>query len=113
MSKIAYCGLDCEKCPAYIVTQENNPEKVNELAKQWSEEYKSVITPKDILCDGCTAGTGRVNGHWYECEIRQCGQDKAVEHCAQCSGFACEKLITFLEQVPEAKENLTKLRKPK
>jgi len=111
MSKIAYCGLDCEKCQAYLITQENNPEKLNELAKQWSEEFKSVITPQDILCDGCTIGTGRVNAHWHECEIRQCAQQKSQPHCAACADYGCKTITAFEAVASEAKENLAKLRK--
>jgi len=110
MSLFGYCGLDCEKCPAYLVTKENNREKLEQVAKEWSKEYKSDIKPEDVICDGCTTGTGRVNAHRHECEIRQCAQEKKQPHCAACAEYGCKTITDFEAVAPEAKENLAKLR---
>ena len=34
---IAYCGLDCEKCDAYIVTINDDQELREKTAKLWAE----------------------------------------------------------------------------
>ena len=34
---IAYCGLDCEKCNAYIATINDNQELRKKTAKLWAE----------------------------------------------------------------------------
>ena len=50
---IAYCGLLCSECGAYIATLNDDNKKRKEVAKQWSEEYGGDITPEDINCVGC------------------------------------------------------------
>ena len=50
---IAYCGLNCSKCEAYIATQENDDQKREETAQIWSKLYMVEINPDQINCDGC------------------------------------------------------------
>ena len=50
---IAYCGLDCEKCEAYIATKNNDNALREKVAKEWSELNGVDITPEMINCDGC------------------------------------------------------------
>ena len=40
---IAYCGLDCEKCDAYIATINDNQELRKKTAKLWAELNLSLI----------------------------------------------------------------------
>jgi len=40
-SIIAFCGLDCSQCEAYIVTQADDEEGKIKLAEKWSIEYDS------------------------------------------------------------------------
>jgi len=108
---IAYCGICCSDCPAFIATVRNDNNERKKIAEQWSKEYKSEIKPEDINCDGCVSATNRHIGHWDECEIRKCGQEKSLKNCAHCDDFDCKKLNKFLEMVPEAKTNLEDIRK--
>ena len=79
---IAYCGLDCAECPAYIHTQANDMVELTKLAVQWSEQFKADITPEDCLCDGCTS-EGRLGGYCGECPVRASAIERGVENCAQ------------------------------
>jgi hypothetical protein len=107
MSKLAYCGLDCEACQAYIVTQNNDTEGKKKLAEEWSKTYSADIKEENINCDGCTAGTGRVIDNWRDCEIRKCAQEtKKVTTCAYCRDYPCGTLSKFIDAVPDAKVNL-------
>ncbi|HOI25521.1 MAG TPA: DUF3795 domain-containing protein [Caldisericia bacterium] len=106
MSKISYCGLDCEICPAFIATRDGNADLLEETAQRWSELYHCTMTPKDVLCGGCTSGSGIVNCHWHECEIRICAEDKKVENCGKCEKYSCETIQALTDLVPEAKEKL-------
>jgi hypothetical protein len=107
---IAYCGLTCSECPAFIATQNDDPEELRRVAEMWSKEYQSDITPDDVICDGCLAGHTRYCSHCSECEIRACAIARGIANCAYCDGYACENLTGFFELVPPAKEKLESIR---
>ena len=50
---IGCCGLDCEKCGAYIATVNNDDEMRKQTAKLWSEWNNTEIPPEAINCTGC------------------------------------------------------------
>jgi hypothetical protein len=107
---VAFCGLVCTDCDAFIATQENNDVKRKEVAEAWSKEFGGEIKPEEINCDGCLTKEGRHINHWNVCEIRKCGMEKGVENCAYCNDYNCQKLTVFLENSPEAKETLEEIR---
>jgi hypothetical protein len=111
MSKmIAYCGIVCTDCEAFIVTQQNDNAKRKELAASWSKRYGHEFKPEDINCDGCLSLDGRHIGYCNVCEIRKCGMEKEVENCAYCIDYKCEKLEKFHEQAPKAKAKMEEIR---
>ena len=107
---ISYCGLDCSGCPAYIATMNDDDAMRKKTAEQWSKDYGADIKPEHVNCVGCIVTDGRHIGHWDECEMRKCGQEKGVKNCAYCDEFACEKLAKFFEAVPNAKATLESIR---
>lgn len=108
---VAYCGIPCSDCPAYIATRKNDDALRRETAKKWSEMFKADIKPQDINCDGCPTDSERIFNHCRVCEIRKCGREKKVKNCAYCPEYPCQKLSAFLAQVPEAKATLEEIRK--
>ena len=108
---IAYCGLMCTECPAYIATRDDNDDLRRKTAEDWSEEFKAEIKPEDINCDGCIVTGGRHFAHCGMCEIRKCGIERAIENCAHCPDYACDKLTGFFEVVPAARTRLDGIRK--
>ena len=84
---IAYCGLDCSKCDAYIATTEDSKAKREETAQKWSKMYRFEITPEKINCDGCQSN-GAKFFHCENCDIRQCCISMAVDHCAACENYS-------------------------
>jgi len=107
---IAFCGLDCHQCGAFLATRKNNDAKRREVAELWSKEFGADIQPQDINCDGCLSEGGILFHHCEVCEIRNCGKDKAIQNCAYCAEYACDKLENFFSMVPEAKTNLDRIR---
>jgi hypothetical protein len=107
---IAFCGLDCAECPALLATKNNDDKKREETAKLWSKIYRADIKAKDIDCEGCVSGSGRLFGHCRVCEIRKCGLEKTVLNCAHCDKYVCDKLSEFFKLAPEAGQKLDELR---
>lgn len=107
---IAFCGLSCHKCGAYLATKFNDNEKRKQVAGQWSKEYNANIKPEDINCEGCLSRSENVFNHCKVCEIRKCGIEKNIINCSACNDYACEKLVKFFEFVPDAKKQLDNIR---
>lgn len=108
---IAFCGLNCGKCLAFIATQKDDDNERVKVAELWSKQFNADIKPEDINCEGCLSETGRLFTHCKVCEIRKCGLERHVENCAYCGDYACEKLSKFIDVVPEAKLTLEEIRK--
>ena len=95
---IAYCGIICSECDAFIATQNDDDAKRKEVAALWTKESNVNVKPEDINCDGCLATTDRLWGYCHTCEIRKCGQEKGVENCAYCDEYPCYKLEKFFQR---------------
>ena len=52
---IAYCGLDCEKCDAYLATLHDDQALREKTAALWTRLNGVPITPEMINCQGCRA----------------------------------------------------------
>lgn len=109
---IAFCGIVCTDCRAFIATQTNDRRLKEEVAKAWSTE-KETLKPEDIDCDGCLTTGRRLLGFCSTCEVRRCGGEKSVVNCAYCREYPCAKLTTLWKSVTESKPEATleKIRK--
>lgn len=107
---IAYCGLNCFECLAYIATMKNDDTERAKVAELWSKEFNADIKPEDINCMGCISTTGPVFSYCNVCEIRKCGLEKKVLNCAYCDEYSCKKLNKFFEMTPSAKTTLDEIR---
>jgi len=107
---IAYCGLSCSACPAFVATKNGDRDALAKLALDWSREFKSTLTADDCLCDGCSSTSGRHIGYCKECKIRACATEQDAVNCAHCDDYACEKLKAFHSNAPQAKANLERIR---
>ncbi len=110
---IAFCGLNCAACEAYLATQANDEAAKERVAVKWRQEHNHpAITAAYVTCDGCTTLDGREGGHCLECDIRACGIEHQVANCAHCAGYStCEKLARFFGFVPDAKARLDEIRR--
>jgi hypothetical protein len=102
---IAFCGLICSECPAYLATQNDDDIQRKKTAEMWSKEFNANISPEEINCDGCISDE-RVFKHCNVCEIRLCGRERGILNCGFCNEYACGKLIDFFKAVPDAKKVL-------
>ncbi len=108
---LAMCGLDCAACPAFIARKTDDQALRVKTAAEWSKQFNVALKPEDINCVGCLKVKGVHIGHCAECEIRKCGLARKVANCALCDDYPCEKIATFIANVPPAKANLEEVRR--
>ncbi|GAB4442806.1 MAG: hypothetical protein Kow00120_11850 [Anaerolineae bacterium] len=107
---IAYCGLVCSECPAFIATQKDDMAALAQLAETWSQEYGAPFTAAACICDGCP-GDGRKVGYCDECGVRACAVARGVVNCAHCPDYGCETLNGFLAHAEQARATLEAIRR--
>ncbi|MGB3480002.1 MAG: DUF3795 domain-containing protein [bacterium] len=100
MEKLAYCGNDCNFCPRYIGTENNNTDELESSAEIW---YKvgwrdRILTPDEMKCSGCSSAK--------ECRyrIKECCAEKNIDNCGYCEEYACKKLKNTFKKTKEYKE---------
>jgi hypothetical protein len=108
---IAYCGLDCEKCEAFIATQKNDDALRAQVAAKWAKDYGAPIKPEHINCTGCLSTGPKTYYCDQLCEVRKCAVKKSVGTCADCPEYACAQLDEILRRAPQAKQALDGLRR--
>ena len=68
-------------------------------------EKASYLGGAVYYCPNCQKGA-----HCYDCEIRACGMTVGVVNCAHCPDYACSKLESFFNFVPDARLVLDEIR---
>ena len=108
-NRIAFCGLNCEECDAYIATANDDQKLREKTAKLWSELNQTVILPEQISCEGCRNDGIKTFFCGNICAIRKCALEKNVKTCADCTGYeSCKILETITANNPGALDNLKK-----
>lgn len=104
---IGYCGLDCERCDAYLATIHDDQALREKTAKLWSELNQAPILPEHINCEGCRGNGAKTVFCESLCAIRKCAMEKGLSTCGGCSNFdACLTMQAFASQNPTVLENL-------
>jgi hypothetical protein len=94
---IAFCGVSCGVCPAYVATRAGDADALEQVLVEWQAYFHaSNLVVADILCDGCQARGGRLNGYCQYCAIRSCALERGVSTCAECDEYACAQLERLL-----------------
>ena len=104
---IAFCGLNCAKCDAFIATKNNDNALREKTAKLWSELNQIEILPEQINCEGCRCDGKKTVFCDKLCQIRQCAMKKGFETCGDCSELDnCKTVAMVVGNNPEALKNL-------
>ncbi|RPJ58446.1 MAG: DUF3795 domain-containing protein [Dehalococcoidia bacterium] len=106
---IAYCGIECFECPAYIATKADDDKLREDAAKLWSGLFKHEIRPDQINCNGCKSD-GKKFFFCRICGIKKCVEEKKLETCAYCDDFGCEKIEGLMQMDPNVKKSLEEQR---
>ncbi|MDO4530263.1 MAG: DUF3795 domain-containing protein [Lachnospiraceae bacterium] len=104
---IAYCGLDCEKCDAYLATVNDDNALREKTARLWSELNQVEITAEQINCEGCRTDGLKTVYCDSLCEIRKCAVKKGMETCGSCPELdTCRTVSMVIGNNQEALRNL-------
>ncbi len=105
--RIAYCGLDCEACDAYLATVRDDQALREKTAKLWSALNHAPILPEHINCQGCRVEGIKTIFCDSLCEIRQCALKKSMKTCGDCPDFeTCQIVGEIVSDHPEALKHL-------
>ena len=105
---IGFCGLDCEKCDAYIATKNDDDELRKKTAELWSKLNNVLIQPEHINCEGCRVDGVKTVFCDSLCEIRKCAIAKKIGTCGECSDMHdCKTLGMITDNNLQALENLS------
>ncbi len=104
---IGYCGLDCEKCDAYLATINDDQALREKTAKLWAELNNAPILPEHINCEGCRADGMKTVYCDHLCAIRQCALKRSVTTCGNCPELEkCQTVGMIFSNNPDALKNL-------
>ena len=104
---IAFCGLDCSNCKAYLATQARDFLAIEQIAAEGRLTFNdSTIDAAYVMCDGCPTRTGRLCGYCQQCAVRACCLQRGYQNCSQCPDYACAALTGLLLQIPDARARL-------
>jgi hypothetical protein len=85
-SRIAYCYIDCDECPLYEATINNDNEAKMKIAEKWGDSKKPDFKLEEFYCYGCKDKRSRgIPGQ--DCTVRDCALKKGFATCAQCADF--------------------------
>ena len=106
---IAYCGLNCAACDAYLATLHSDQALRERTAKLWAELNNAPILPEHINCQGCRTEGVKTVFCDHLCGIRQCALKRGAATCGNCPELeTCPTVGAILSNRPEALENLKK-----
>ncbi len=107
---IAYCGIDCNACPALIATRTNDEALRRKTATEWSKSFGHEFKSEEVNCTGCTSTAKHIGYCETMCEIRKCARGRKLANCALCPDYGCTTLAGFQKNAPEPKARLDAVR---
>ena len=104
---IAYCGLNCEECDAYLATINDDQVLREKTAKKWAQLNNVPILPEHINCEGCRVKGVKTVYCDSLCAIRQCAMKKGMVTCGDCQELeTCPKVGIVISNNSDALKNL-------
>jgi len=95
MHRSSYCGINCEKCSAYIATINNDDDLKQKIAEEWGSLHNRQYVKEEINCLGCKSE--EIFTACTKCDIRNCNLTRGIENCQDCEMFPCDRLQRFFD----------------
>jgi len=96
---IAFCGIDCAACPAFIGTQAGDKGLLAKTAEEWSSGEEK-LTAEDMECYTCLQTEKRLFKWCSLCKVKDCCREKGFPNCAHCDEYACGELKKLWDMFP-------------
>ena len=90
---ISYCGFDCNECPVYVATINEDSDLRKKTAIEWGEMYKRSFSDEDIVCYGCKSD--KLFVLCAKCDFKDCSIEKGIEKCDDCHSYPCDRIKKF------------------
>jgi len=110
---LAYCGIDCNKCPVFISTTTDDKNAIIDFAKKVYDRYGGDFDKhKRMRCLGCAVGSKIKPEYCDICEVRNCAVSKKYSTCAECDRYDYCMILKkqFENALQPTKENLDIIR---
>ena len=100
MAKIGKCGDDCEYCPRYTATQNNNAAELNRVKDLYVKlGLRDPDFPaEEMVCRGCQPE----NKCAYP-ELAACLDSKAMDNCGCCPSYPCSLIVRVFDKSDQFK----------
>jgi hypothetical protein len=101
---LAYCGINCDECPAYKGTVTTDIDLLEQVAGKF---WDGVHSASEWVCLGCTPADQKILAKdCATCKIRDCAITKGVQNCATCSDYeSCQLMHDFIKGESEPRCN--------
>jgi hypothetical protein len=88
-SMIAYCGINCDECPAYKGTITGDETLLAKMNKEFGDGKTDAT---DFVCLGCKYSDLKlIATDCSRCTIRSCAEAKGRDFCSTCDEYeTCE-----------------------
>lgn len=105
MIPVGCCGDDCNYCPRYTGTVNNNREALIKTAELWYRMgwRDRIVEPDELRCNGCIS----IKSCPYA--IKECCSEKNIDNCGYCIDMPCGRLIKMFDDIKENRKKIEAL----
>ena len=102
---IAYCGINCDECPAYKGTITGDETLLAKMNEEFGNEKTDAT---DFVCLGCKYYDVKlIATDCARCAIRPCAKAKGKDFCSTCDEYkTCDKVKPYRGDGTSARDKM-------
>jgi hypothetical protein len=102
---IAYCGINCDGCPAYKGTITGDETLLAKMNEEFGDGTTDVT---DFVCLGCKYSDVKlIATDCSRCTIRSCAEAKGRDFCSTCDEYeTCDKVRPYRGDGTSARDKM-------